>query len=43
MRVALQEIIETRNSNDKVQDYRTAAYVNSIRKISRSYIDVGIY
>jgi glutamate dehydrogenase (NAD(P)+) len=43
MRAALQEIIETRNSNDRVQDYRTAAYVNAIRKISRSYIDVGIY
>jgi glutamate dehydrogenase (NAD(P)+) len=43
MRLAFQEILETRNSNDKIKDLRTAAYVNAIRKIARSYLDVGIY
>ena len=33
----------TRNRNDKIKDLRTAAYVNAIRKIARSYLDVGIY
>ena len=43
MRLAFQEILETRNRNDKIKDLRTAAYVNAIRKIARSYLDVGIY
>ena len=43
MRQAFQEMRETRLDNNKVKDYRTAAYVNAIRKISRSYIDVGVY
>ena len=43
MRLALQEIIETRNSNDKVNDYRTAAYVISLGKLARSYMDLGVY
>ena len=43
MRLAFQEMLDTRNSNPKVEDYRTAAYVNAIRKIARSYLDVGVY
>jgi glutamate dehydrogenase (NAD(P)+) len=43
MRVAFQQMHETRISNPAVSNYRTAAYVNAIRKISRSYLDVGIY
>ena len=40
MRNAYQQIRETMLSMDNVNDLRTAAYVASIKKISRSYIDV---
>ena len=43
MRQAFQGILEVRNGNDKITDLRTAAYVTAIRKIARSYLDVGIY
>lgn len=43
MRLAFQEMKDTRDSNDSISDLRTAAYVNAIRKISRSYLDIGIY
>ena len=43
MRNAYQELSETLESNDKVEDFRTAAYVVSISKIARSYLDLGIY
>ena len=43
MRVAYQEIREIKLSNDKVKDYRTAAYVIAVEKIKRSYSDLGIY
>lgn len=43
MRLALQEIIETRAVNDKIEDYRTAAYVISLSKLSRSYLDIGVF
>ena len=43
MRNAYQQIRETMLSMDNVNDLRTAAYVASIKKISRSYIDVGVY
>ncbi len=43
MRTAYQEIRETMLSSDKIDDLRTAAYVNAISKISRSYLDVGVY
>ena len=43
MRLAYQEIRETFRSEDKINDLRTAAYAVSIRKIARSYIDIGIY
>ncbi len=43
MRNAFQEISEVRHSNDKIDDYRTAAYVVAINKIARSYFDIGVY
>ncbi|HEY9050832.1 MAG TPA: Glu/Leu/Phe/Val dehydrogenase [Gammaproteobacteria bacterium] len=43
MRMAYQEIRGTLEDEANVTDLRTAAFVTSIRKIARSYIDVGIY
>jgi glutamate dehydrogenase (NAD(P)+) len=43
MRHAYQELSETMHTNDKIDDFRTAAYVVAISKISRSYLDLGIY
>jgi glutamate dehydrogenase (NAD(P)+) len=43
MRHAFQEMRETRAENAKVSNYRVAAYVNAIRKIARSYLDIGVY
>ncbi|MGK0297560.1 MAG: glutamate dehydrogenase (NAD(P)+) [Gammaproteobacteria bacterium] len=43
MRNAYQELSETLNTNDKVKDFRTAAYVVAISKISRSYFDLGVF
>ncbi|QOC21929.1 Glu/Leu/Phe/Val dehydrogenase [Wenzhouxiangella sp. AB-CW3] len=41
MRLAMQEIIEKRRSNERIHDYRMAAYVIAIEKIARSYLDIG--
>ncbi|MFK5984651.1 MAG: Glu/Leu/Phe/Val dehydrogenase [Pseudomonadota bacterium] len=43
MRLAYQEIRNTRDSDDHIHDLRTAAYVSSIRKIARSYLEVGVF
>lgn len=43
MRLAYQGIRETMLENDNIHDLRTAAYVTSIRKIARSYLEVGVY
>lgn len=43
MRQAFQEIRQIWLSNDKISDYRTAAYVLAVEKISKSYIDIGVY
>ncbi len=43
MRLSFQQIKEVLDSNDKVSDYRTASYVVAIDKISRSYLDIGVY
>lgn len=43
MRLSLQEIIDTKNRTDNVDDYRTAAYVIALSKLSRSYFDIGVY
>ncbi len=41
MRLAFQEIIEKRRTNERIHDYRMAAYVIAIEKIARSYRDIG--
>ncbi len=41
MRLAYQEISEVWHSNDKVNDFRTAAFVVSLRKIARTYLEMG--
>jgi glutamate dehydrogenase (NAD(P)+) len=43
MRLAYREIRSVIDNNDKVTDMRTAAYVAAIKKIARSYLDVGVY
>ena len=43
MRLAYQEIRVTRDKNENISDLRTAMYVTSIEKISRSYIEVGVF
>jgi glutamate dehydrogenase (NAD(P)+) len=43
MREAYQGIRETFLSDDKIHDLRTAAYVIAIKKISRSYLEVGVF
>ncbi|MEZ0150904.1 MAG: hypothetical protein AB9Q18_01255 [Candidatus Reddybacter sp.] len=43
MRLSFQQIKAVFDSNDKVSDYRTVSYVVAIDKISRSYLDIGVY
>ncbi len=43
MRQAFDGMLETRADVEKITDLRTAAYVNAIRKIARSYLDIGVY
>jgi len=43
MRLAFQDILAAKRSYDQINDYRTAAYVVAVNKISRSYIDIGVY
>jgi len=43
MRLAYQDIRELYLSQDKVTDYRMAAYQISINKIARSYMDLGVH
>jgi len=43
MRTGYQQMSELMNSNDKIHDLRTAGYVIAIDKISRTYLDIGIY
>jgi len=43
MRLAYQEIRNTMETEDKIEDLRTATYVTSVRKIARSYVDVGVF
>ena len=43
MRLAYQQISETKETNKNIRDFRTAAYVVAISKISRSYLDIGVY
>ena len=41
MRLAFQEIMEKRRTTPEIPDYRMAAFVIAIEKISRSYRDIG--
>jgi glutamate dehydrogenase (NAD(P)+) len=43
MRDAFQGIKAIRETNPQIPDYRTAAYVSAVQKISRSYLDIGVY
>jgi glutamate dehydrogenase (NAD(P)+) len=43
MRGSYQQLKEVLDSNEKVDDFRTASYVVAIQKIVRSYIDIGVY
>ena len=43
MRTAYQQIRNTFEEEENIHDFRTAAYVTSIRKIARSYIEIGLY
>jgi glutamate dehydrogenase (NAD(P)+) len=43
MRLGYQQLSEIMHSNDKIQDLRTAGYMIAIEKISRTYLDIGIY
>jgi glutamate dehydrogenase (NAD(P)+) len=43
MRSAYEQIREVKMSDPKVGDYRTAAYTIAIKKISHSYLDIGVY
>ena len=43
MRTGYCELREVFHGNDKVNDLRTAGYVVSLEKISRTYLDIGIY
>jgi glutamate dehydrogenase (NAD(P)+) len=43
MRLAYQQISQTKESNKKIKDFRTASYVVAVAKISRSYLDIGVY
>ncbi len=42
MRQAMQEIIDIRQRNPLIEDYRTAAYMIALQKLARSYIDIGV-
>lgn len=43
MRAGFQEIYQNYNENEAITDLRTAAFVVAIRKIARSYLDLGVY
>ncbi|MAT64395.1 MAG: glutamate dehydrogenase [Gammaproteobacteria bacterium] len=43
MRMGYQEISEALREGETINDLRTAAYAVSIRKIARSYLDVGLF
>ena len=43
MRLAYQEMRTELMANDSINDLRTAAFAIAIKKISRTYVDIGIY
>lgn len=42
MRLAYQEISKVFHGNSKINDFRTAGFVIALRKIARTYLDMGI-
>lgn len=43
MRSAYQEISDVYHTNPEIKDFRTAAFVVSLQKIARSYIEFGVW
>jgi len=43
MRNSYQQLKEAYNSDDNINDFRTASYVVAIQKLVRSYIDIGVF
>ncbi len=43
MRLAYQQMRKTLAENDDIDSYRTAAFAIAIEKISRTYLDIGVY
>ena len=43
MRLAYQEMSKELNENAAVTDFRTAAFVVAVKKLARTYLDIGIY
>lgn len=43
MRLGYQQLHDELHQNAQVTDFRTASYVVAIRKIARSYLDIGVY
>lgn len=43
MRQAYQEMSCVMNQHSEIHDFRTAAFVVALKKIARSYLDIGIY
>jgi glutamate dehydrogenase (NAD(P)+) len=43
MRMSYQQIRDTLENDENINDLRTASYVVSIGKIARSYVDVGVF
>jgi glutamate dehydrogenase (NAD(P)+) len=43
MRLGYQQISEERHRNERISNFRTAAYAVAIKKIARSYLDIGVY
>lgn len=41
MRLAFHQMVERRRNNPRVHDYRMAAYLIALEKITRSYFDIG--
>jgi len=41
--IQLVVVIPCGNLSDKITDVRTAAYAIAIKKIARSYLDIGVY
>ena len=42
MRNTFQNMLEIKQKNEKIDDYRCAAYASAINKISRSYYELGL-